>query len=181
MAKNKPNSGGGNKSSSSSKSKSSSTSTCKCDHPYECKCGLRPDRPSRGHRWDVATGTWGGKGHRQKGGSGQVASVSIGPRMTTGGGNVEVRPRVGSMDHDTSRSMTTREDDFATRSQKVYGSLGPRPFDMPDNDQHYDGLRSKEGWSIWTMRSGGERGNVNVPKMPFQRPCMDGNCHHAPR
>lgn len=46
---------------------------CDCDHPFECKCGLRPPRPSRGHKWDVGAKTWGGKGHKQKGGSGQAA------------------------------------------------------------------------------------------------------------
>ena len=59
------------------KGKGSSASTtikqCECDHPFECKCGLRPPRPSRGHKWDVDAKTWGGKGHKQKGGSGQAA------------------------------------------------------------------------------------------------------------
>jgi hypothetical protein len=49
---------------------------CTCDHPYTCSCGNRPERPSKGHRWDPATQQWGGKGHRQKGGSGQTSSVA---------------------------------------------------------------------------------------------------------
>jgi ATP-dependent RNA helicase DHX57 len=49
---------------------------CACDHPFECACGIRPERPSRGHKWDPASQTWGGKGHKQKGGSGQTSLVS---------------------------------------------------------------------------------------------------------
>ena len=63
---------------------------CECDHPFECKCGLRPPRPSRGHKWDGATKTWGGKGHKQKGGSGQIATVAVEPKVTTQG-NVAVK------------------------------------------------------------------------------------------
>jgi len=49
---------------------------CTCDHPYICSCGNRPERPSKGHKWDAEAQTWGGKGHKQKGASGQIASVS---------------------------------------------------------------------------------------------------------
>lgn len=55
---------------------------CTCEHPYSCSCGNRPDRPSKGHRWDPATQQWGGKGHKQKGGSGQTSSVAVEARTT---------------------------------------------------------------------------------------------------
>ena len=48
---------------------------CTCDHPYNCACGNRPPRPSKGHKWDPETQQWGGKGHKQKGASGQTASA----------------------------------------------------------------------------------------------------------
>ncbi|KAL3801900.1 hypothetical protein ACHAW5_005288 [Stephanodiscus triporus] len=84
MGKNKPKgvaSGGG----------ASAAGACKCDHPYDCSCGMRPPRPSRGHKWDTNTMTWGGKGHKQKGGSGQTAVVAVEAKVTTGGGNVAVK------------------------------------------------------------------------------------------
>ena len=57
-------------------SKSSSAAPkCTCDHPYTCQCGNRPPRPSKGHKWDPESQTWGGKGHKQKGASGQTAST----------------------------------------------------------------------------------------------------------
>jgi ATP-dependent RNA helicase DHX57 len=49
---------------------------CTCDHSFTCLCGNRPERPSRGHKWDPESQEWGGKGHKQKGGSGQTAFVS---------------------------------------------------------------------------------------------------------
>jgi len=52
------------------------TKKCTCDHPYNCECGNRPERPSRGHRWDPESQTWGGKGHKQKGASGQTAQIA---------------------------------------------------------------------------------------------------------
>ena len=55
---------------------------CTCDDPYSCLCGNRPERPSRGHRWDPATQQWSGKGHRQKGGSGQISSTAVEARTT---------------------------------------------------------------------------------------------------
>ncbi|KAG7338163.1 ATP-dependent helicase HrpA [Nitzschia inconspicua] len=48
---------------------------CTCDHPFNCSCGNRPPRPSKGHKWDPETQQWGGKGHKQKGASGQTASI----------------------------------------------------------------------------------------------------------
>ena len=48
---------------------------CTCDHPYNCSCGNRPARPSKGHKWDPETQQWGGKGHKQKGASGQTRVV----------------------------------------------------------------------------------------------------------
>lgn len=54
---------------------SSAAPKCTCDHPFDCSCGNRPPRPSRGHKWDPETQEWGGKGHKQKGASGQTASI----------------------------------------------------------------------------------------------------------
>ena len=54
---------------------------CTCDDPYQCSCGNRPPRPSKGHKWDPSTQQWGGKGHKQKGASTQAASV--GQQATT--------------------------------------------------------------------------------------------------
>jgi ATP-dependent RNA helicase DHX57 len=53
-----------------------SAAKCVCDHPFNCFCGNRPERPSRGHKWDPDTQQWGGKGHKQKGGSGQTGDVA---------------------------------------------------------------------------------------------------------
>ncbi|GAX26203.1 hypothetical protein FisN_16Lh020 [Fistulifera solaris] len=52
------------------------TPKCTCQDPYKCECGHRPERPSKGHKWDPETQTWGGKGHKQKGASGQTASIA---------------------------------------------------------------------------------------------------------
>ena len=49
---------------------------CTCDHPYQCNCGNRPERPSKGHKWYPEEQIWAGKGHKQKGASGQTASLS---------------------------------------------------------------------------------------------------------
>lgn len=49
---------------------------CTCDHPYQCSCGNRPERPSKGHKWYPEEQIWAGKGHKQKGASGQTASIS---------------------------------------------------------------------------------------------------------
>jgi ATP-dependent RNA helicase DHX57 len=51
-------------------SKGSKVPVCECQHPYNCECGKRPERPSRGHKWDPEAKVWGGKGHKQKGGVG---------------------------------------------------------------------------------------------------------------
>jgi len=48
------------------KDSAASTTKCTCDHPYNCQCGNRPPRPSKGHKWDPETQAWGGKGHKQK-------------------------------------------------------------------------------------------------------------------
>ena len=58
---------------------------CTCDHPYTCTCGNRPPRPSKGHKWDYESQLWGGKGHKQKGASGQTASVAQ-PKTTLSSG-----------------------------------------------------------------------------------------------
>ena len=34
---------------------------CICEDPYKCKCGNRPERPSRGHKWDAEKQVWAGK------------------------------------------------------------------------------------------------------------------------
>ena len=56
---------------------------CTCDHPYKCDCGNRPERPSKGHKWDPETQQWGGKGHKQKGGSGQTTVVGQAAKETS--------------------------------------------------------------------------------------------------
>jgi ATP-dependent RNA helicase DHX57 len=58
---------------------------CICNDPYSCSCGNRPERPSRGHKWDPDSQTWGGKGHKQKGASGQVASIAQAATVTSVG------------------------------------------------------------------------------------------------
>jgi hypothetical protein len=58
---------------------------CTCEHLYKCDCGNRPERPSRGHRWDPETQQWGGKGHKQKGGSGQTSVVGQEAKVTAKG------------------------------------------------------------------------------------------------
>lgn len=55
---------------------------CTCDHPFQCSCGNRPERPSKGHKWYPETQTWAGKGHKQKGASGQIASVAQQAKVT---------------------------------------------------------------------------------------------------
>jgi len=60
-----------------SKSAKQTTPKCICDHPFTCFCGNRPERPSRGHKWDLETQQWGGKGHKQKGGSGQTSLKAV--------------------------------------------------------------------------------------------------------
>ena len=71
--------------SSSKKQAAAVSKACTCDHPFDCACGNRPPRPSRGHKWDPETQQWGGKGHKQKGASGQIASVSQ-PKKTLSSG-----------------------------------------------------------------------------------------------
>ena len=56
---------------------------CTCDHPFECACSNRPERPSRGHRWDPEAQEWGGKGHKQKGGSGQISQKAVEAQTTS--------------------------------------------------------------------------------------------------
>lgn len=58
---------------------------CTCDDPFNCSCGNRPERPSRGHKWDPETQQWSGKGHKQKGASGQTALVGQQAETTTVG------------------------------------------------------------------------------------------------
>jgi hypothetical protein len=62
--------------------------SCTCADPYQCDCGRRPPRPSKGHKWDSETQTWGGKGHKQKGASGQISSVSVSAQTTAVGKTV---------------------------------------------------------------------------------------------
>ena len=56
---------------------------CTCEHPYKCTCGNRPERPSKGHKWDPETQQWGGKGHKQKGASGQTSAVGQEAKTTS--------------------------------------------------------------------------------------------------
>ena len=56
---------------------------CLCSHPYKCDCGLRPERPSKGHKWDAEAKEWAGKGHKQKGSGNSVAST--GDRVSKSG------------------------------------------------------------------------------------------------
>ena len=63
--------------------KESGIPKCTCDDPFKCICGNRPERPSRGHKWDPETQQWGGKGHTQKGGSGQTRVVAQAAKTTT--------------------------------------------------------------------------------------------------
>lgn len=67
---------------------------CHCEHPFNCECGNRPPRPSRGHRWDAVTKTWGGKGHKQKGAAlGQAATVGKDLKViTTNIGQTTLQP-----------------------------------------------------------------------------------------
>lgn len=82
MGKGKSSKGGGT----SKKGNAEPVKKCSCTHPYQCSCGNRPERPSKGHKWDPDTQQWGGKGHRQKGASGQVASTAQADRVTEKGG-----------------------------------------------------------------------------------------------
>jgi ATP-dependent RNA helicase DHX57 len=75
---------------SKSKSKDSAAATavakkCTCEHDFNCECGNRPPRPSRGHKWDSEAQAWGGKGHKQKGGSGQTKFVAETAKTTEKG------------------------------------------------------------------------------------------------
>ena len=47
-----------------SKSKDAVTKKCTCDDPFKCFCGNRPERPSKGHKWNGEQ--WAGKGHKQR-------------------------------------------------------------------------------------------------------------------
>ena len=58
---------------------------CNCDDPYQCNCGNRPERPSRGHKWYPDDQIWAGKGHKQKGASGQTATKSEPIKITATG------------------------------------------------------------------------------------------------
>ena len=70
---------------SKSKAKAAAVAKCTCDHPFQCDCGNRPERPSRGHKWDPDTQAWGGKGHKQKGGSGQTSAIGQAEKVTSVG------------------------------------------------------------------------------------------------
>ena len=74
--------GKGSKNSKSSK-KEAAAPKCTCDDPYTCTCGNRPPRPSKGHKWYPETQEWAGKGHKQKGASGQTSAVAL-PETTVG-------------------------------------------------------------------------------------------------
>ena len=67
----------GKKDKKGSSSSGSKDPVCSCEHPYNCDCGNRPERPSRGHKWDPETKTWGGKGHKPKGASLGAAVIGV--------------------------------------------------------------------------------------------------------
>jgi hypothetical protein len=67
------------------KASSAAPPKCTCDDPYTCTCGNRPPRPSRGHKWDPVAQAWGGKGHKQKGASGQTAVLGQQVQVTAVG------------------------------------------------------------------------------------------------
>ena len=73
------------KSKKSSSKAAAAAPKCLCDHPFKCDCGNRPERPSRGHKWDPETQAWGGKGHKQKGASGQTSQVAEAAKVTSVG------------------------------------------------------------------------------------------------
>ncbi len=68
-----------------SKAAATPAKKCTCAHLYKCDCGNRPERPSKGHRWDPETQQWGGKGHKQKGASGQSSVVGQQAKITEKG------------------------------------------------------------------------------------------------
>ncbi|KAL7522187.1 hypothetical protein ACHAWX_006877 [Stephanocyclus meneghinianus] len=70
--------------------KNEATKKCTCDHPFQCSCGNRPERPSKGHKWDPIAQQWGGKGHKQKGASLQAAVVGQAEKVTAVG-NVAIK------------------------------------------------------------------------------------------
>eukprot|EP00934_Nitzschia_sp_Nitz4_P000621 Nitzschia sp. Nitz4//scaffold345_size17508//11578//16174//NITZ4_008825-RA/size17508-snap-gene-0.8-mRNA-1//-1//CDS//3329548634//621//frame0 len=74
--------GGGGKKGGGKGAANSTTPRCSCEHPYNCDCGNRPPRPSKGHKWDPETQQWGGKGHKQKGASGQTSAVGQQAKVT---------------------------------------------------------------------------------------------------
>ena len=76
---------GGGKGKGGSSSSKTQAPKCTCDHPYNCSCGNRPPRPSKGHKWDPETQEWGGKGHKQKGASGQSGVVAKEATTATAG------------------------------------------------------------------------------------------------
>lgn len=83
---------GGGKGSGASAS-SSALPVCNCQDPYKCECGHRPERPSRGHKWDPVAKQWGGKGHKQKGAAlGQAATVAKDKVITTQVGKTTLAP-----------------------------------------------------------------------------------------
>ena len=89
---------------------------CNCEHPYSCECGHRPPRPSKGHKWNVETKSWGGKGHKQKGaaGAGQAAVVAKDKVVTTEVGQTTLLPH--------QRLPSRILGDYCTKQKR------PRPF-----------------------------------------------------
>ena len=45
----------------SKNSKTVKTPKCECTDFYRCSCGNRPERPSKGHKWDPVEQKWAGK------------------------------------------------------------------------------------------------------------------------
>ncbi|GMH85017.1 hypothetical protein TrVE_jg5124 [Triparma verrucosa] len=69
--------------------KASATPVCNCEHPFQCDCGNRPERPSRGHKWDPVTKQWGGKGHKVKGAS--LGAAHVGTKELTVKGGTKMK------------------------------------------------------------------------------------------
>ena len=85
MGKNK---GGGKSSGKKGDGNNKNNKKCLCVDLYKCMCGNRPERPSRGHKWYPEEQKWGGKGHKQKGASGQIASTQVAAKTTSIGKTV---------------------------------------------------------------------------------------------
>lgn len=76
----------------SSSSKKKEDAVCLCSDPFKCACGKRPERPSKGHKWDTETKQWTGKGHKQKGGGFGHTDEKFVKAKTTESGKTKIMP-----------------------------------------------------------------------------------------